>query len=48
MTWLFLSRKDRRHRNLRRLPANLPPHLMRDIGLQPWPERPRLPFHPLW
>ena len=26
------------HRKLRRVPRHLPPHLMRDIGLEPWPE----------
>ena len=29
----------RRHRRkLRDVPRHLPPHLMRDIGLAPWPE----------
>mgnify|MGYP000020169647 CR=1 FL=1 len=27
-------------RRLRYVPRDLPPHLMRDIGLDPWPERP--------
>lgn len=42
MTIPFL-RTDARHRH--RIPRNLPPHLMRDICLDPWPDRPRLPFH---
>lgn len=37
-----------RHRIRRGVPRHLPPHLMRDIGLDPWPDCPRLPFHPLW
>jgi hypothetical protein len=37
-----------RHRILRGVPRDLPPHLMRDIGLDPWSDRPRLPFHQLW
>ncbi|SFQ98250.1 hypothetical protein [Poseidonocella sedimentorum] len=37
----------RRHRIPRGVPRELPPHLMRDIGLDPWPDRPRFPFHPL-
>ncbi len=45
MTFSFL-RTDVRHR--RRMARDLPPHLMRDIGLDPWPERPRVPLHPLW
>lgn len=28
-------------------PRDLPPHLMRDIGFDPLPDRPRLPVHPL-
>ncbi len=44
---LKFRRTDRRHRR-RRVPSDLPPHLMRDIGLDPWPERPRMPFHPPW
>lgn len=31
----------------RRIPRGLSPHLMRDIGLEPWPDRPRVPFQPL-
>ncbi|MBD3787192.1 MAG: hypothetical protein IE922_09505 [Sphingomonadales bacterium] len=49
MTLLFRRRGARhRHRIQRGVPRDLPPHLMRDIGLDPWPDRPRLPFHPLW
>lgn len=47
---LSLLSKGTRHR--RRIPRgvsrDLPPHLMRDIGLDPWPERPQSPFPPLW
>ena len=49
MTLPFL-RTGTRHR--RRIPRgvarDLSSHLLRDIGLDPWPDRPRLPFHPLW
>lgn len=49
MTILFFHRKDAdRRRTLRGVPRDLPSHLMRDIGLNPWPDRPRSPFHPLW
>jgi len=49
MTLLFpRTSVRRRHRIPRGVPHDLPSHLMRDIGLDPWPERPRLPFHPLW
>ncbi|SEI54073.1 hypothetical protein SAMN05444007_101499 [Cribrihabitans marinus] len=39
-----------RHRRCtpRGVPHGLPPHVMRDIGLKPSPERRRFPFHPLW
>lgn len=37
-----------RHRIPRGVPRDLPPHLMRDIGLDPWPDCPRVPLHPLW
>ena len=48
MTLPFLhARGQRRHRIPRGVPRDLPPHLMRDIGLDPWPDRPRLTFHPL-
>ncbi len=47
---LPLLRTGNRHR--RRIPRAVPrdfsPHMMRDIGLAPWPERPRLPVLPLW
>ncbi|WP_435258289.1 hypothetical protein ACSBLW_00445 [Thioclava sp. FR2] len=49
MTILFLRRPDMdRRRILRDVPRNLSPRLMRDIGLDPWPECPRLPFYSLW
>lgn len=49
MTIPFFRRPDTdRRRILRDVPRNLPPHLMRDIGLDPWPEGPRLPFHSFW
>lgn len=50
MTFSLFRHDDRRRRQLARrsVPRDLSPHLMRDIGLEPWPERPRLPFHPLW
>lgn len=43
MTIPFLSRNLRHRRRIPRgVPRNLPPHLMRDIGLDPWPgDRPR-------
>jgi len=30
----------RKRRRLRHVPRYLPPHLMQDIGLEPWPEMP--------
>lgn len=47
MTFPRLRKATRQgHRIPRGVPRGLPPHLMRDIGLEPWPERPRLPlFH---
>jgi hypothetical protein len=45
MTRPFLLRTDP-HR--RRMACDLPPHMLRDIGLAPMPLRPRFPFHPLW
>lgn len=39
----FLFRGLRHRRYVpRRVPRDLSPHLMRDIGLEPWPERPCL------
>lgn len=42
--------KGTRHR--RRIPRgvlrDLSPHMMHDIGLEPWPERPRISFYTLW
>lgn len=37
-----------RQRSLRGVPRDLPPDLMRDVGLEPWPERDRLPPYTLW
>ena len=49
MTTRFLRRKAPCRRRLPQgVPRNLPPHLMRDIGLCPAPERARLPLLPLW
>jgi hypothetical protein len=49
MTLSFFHTDVRHRRRIPRgVPRDLPPHLMRDIGLDPWPERPRLPLHPLW
>lgn len=48
MTLSFLRTTARhRHRIARSVPRDLPPHLMRDVGLDPWPDRPRFAFHPL-
>ena len=49
MTLSFLRTAVRqRHRIPLGVPRDLPPHLMRDIGLDPRPDRPRLSLHPLW
>lgn len=49
MTLSFLRIAIRhRRRNPRGVPRHLSPRLMRDIGLDPWPDPPRLPLHPLW
>ncbi len=37
-----------RRRIPRGVPHNLSPQMMHDIGLDPWPAHPRLPFDPLW
>ncbi|MCR8725878.1 hypothetical protein [Frigidibacter sp. ROC022] len=44
MTFTIFRRKDRLRRQLARrsLAPDLSPHLMRDIGLEPLPERTRL------
>lgn len=36
------------HRGSRGVLCDLPSHILRDIGLDPWPERPRIPFFRLW
>ena len=38
----------RRRRRLRHVPRDLSPRMMRDIGLDPWPEQPRIPPIPRW
>ena len=49
MTFSFLRTGARHRRRIPRgVPRDLSPRMMRDIGLDPWPDRPRLPFHPLW
>ena len=49
MTLSFLSKGARHRRSIPRgVPRDLSPHMMRDIGLDPWPERPRMPLFPLW
>jgi hypothetical protein len=49
MTIAFFHPNDADRRcTLRGLLRNLPPHLIHDIGLDPWPNRTRLPFHPLY
>ncbi|MDX5413143.1 MAG: hypothetical protein LPK02_08865 [Rhodobacterales bacterium] len=45
---IFHCKAPGRRRAPRGVPRDLSPHLMRDIGLYPWPDRTRLPFHPLW
>lgn len=43
------DRAARRHRRkLARVPRDLSPRLMRDIGLDPWPEEPHIPPLPRW
>lgn len=49
MTPLFRRTHARQRRQISHgAPRRLSPHVMRDIGFDPWPERPRLPFHLLW
>lgn len=49
MTLSFFTKGARhRLRISRGLPCDLPPHLLRDIGLDPLPVFPRLSFYPLW
>jgi len=40
--------RRQRRRRPGRVPFALSPHMMRDIGLDPWPQRPHIPSHPLW
>ena len=41
---IFASRETRHHHRMTRvLSRELSPHMMRDIGLEPWPESPRIP-----
>ncbi len=49
MTLPLFRRKNPYRRDIPSgVPRDLCPHLMRDIGLDPWPERPRVPFHVFW
>lgn len=48
MTFPFLPSREAARRRRRGVPRDLPPYLMRDIGLPPWPEPPRIPSPPLW
>jgi len=41
-------RHRRRQRRLRRIARDLPPHLMRDIGLDPWPDQTPDIRHQFW
>jgi hypothetical protein len=44
MTAFCFRRTDRPYRRIPRgVPRDLPPYLMRDIGLEPWPEPARYP-----
>lgn len=44
----FLRGAADRHHAFQDARRDLPPRLMRDIGLDPWPWRPRAPFPPFW
>lgn len=48
MTFTSRHRNPRHCRLLQGLSLDLSPHLMRDLGLPPRPESPRLPFPPFW
>lgn len=49
MTFSLFPRRDRQNRPVPKgVPRDLSPHLMRDIGFDPWPDRRRLPHYPLW
>jgi hypothetical protein len=49
MLFKSLFASDNRHRRIPRgVPRNLSPRLMRDIGLEPWPERLQFPPRHLW
>lgn len=39
---------DGKRPNRRRVPRDLAPHLMRDLGLDPWPQEPPRPWHLVW
>ncbi|MFC3615382.1 hypothetical protein ACFORG_16620 [Lutimaribacter marinistellae] len=49
MTLSFIHRRGRIRRRIPRgIPRDLPPHLMRDIGSDPWPDRLPKPTAALW
>lgn len=48
MTFSFRRRNHRHCRLLHGLSLDLSPHLMRDLGLPPRSEPPRLPVPPFW
>lgn len=49
MLMSFFSKGFRHHRRLLHgVPRDLSPQMMRDIGLEPWPERPHISSYPLW
>lgn len=45
---IFRRRSPRRRQTPFRLPPDLPPHILRDLGLPPRPDDPRIPLTPLW
>ncbi|AHM03665.1 hypothetical protein roselon_01277 [Roseibacterium elongatum DSM 19469] len=49
MTFPFFRRETLHRRRVPRgVPRHLSPHLMRDIGLDPWPAPPSLRSHLYW
>lgn len=49
MTFPLFRRGARRPRlGPRGAVRGLSPRMMQDIGLDPWPLRPHIPFYPLW